>query len=361
MSVELLAVADLEQRIALCPGLAPVFERNDKTAFTDGHIELFEDESGRKGKFVGRVHAQIRGKSIPRNRRRVWTHTISRVDLEGFLKLNTTVLFMVNLAKRSPAKGSVEFLPHYVTLSPFKLRRILDDMGPQQRSKSVTLKPLPSENAELWLVVHFAKETQRESVDLGFDPAFLQNLAAFKVISDEKLDFDSPLSLRHEERNFSIFALLSNGSSFAIHAELDLIPQEFEPRSFPRAFSAGGSVFDSVTVRRVKSSTLEFSVSEGIQLTHTESENGSHGALSWSPRKHVSEALKDLNFVLASWEASGFSVGGEFTRFEFGIPDNHEALVDYHRKLTKVSEVVTHFGADPELIEIEAISDRQLQ
>ena len=53
MDIETLAVAEIASLVARCPHLKPVISTNDKTVFTDGHIEVYQG--------LGQTKAEWRG------------------------------------------------------------------------------------------------------------------------------------------------------------------------------------------------------------------------------------------------------------------------------------------------------------
>ncbi|GAB2548148.1 hypothetical protein [Leucobacter ruminantium] len=359
MNVELLAISDLEQKIASCLNLEPYFDRNDKTPFTDGHIDIYETKSRSKGHFVGRVTAQIKGQQIPKKRRRTASFSIKRVDLEGFVRLKTTVLFLVNFVQRPRDGHGAVFLPHYVTLSPFKLRQILEDMSPKQATKAVQLKKLPTDEAGIEQVVRFAKETQLESPELGFDPDIFEKASALTVFSDEPLDFSGPIALRREETNFTLVVTTIAGGRIAIPGEFDLIPQDLEPEIVPLVFGAGGVTYSAVTRSRIDEETVELRLSDALSFTMKDPELGLRGAMSWTSQEFLADALRDLTFIMHSWENSGFEVDGQKVTFEFSKPENHEEMREYRDHLAKLSSVLLHFGADPALVALDEITPNQ--
>lgn len=361
MNVELLAISDLEQRLASCSNLEPYFDRNDKTPFTDGHIDIYETESRSKKQFVGRVTAQIKGEQIPKKRRKAASFKIKRVDLEGFVRLKTTVLFLVNYVQRLRGGQNLSYSPHYVTLSPFKLRQILDGMSPGQASKAVRLKELPTDEVGIEQVVRFAKETQLESPELGFDAGVFEKASALTVFSDEPLDFSGPINLRREETNFSLVITTTSGGRVAIPGEFDVIPADYEPSTVPLVFSAGDVTYDSVTRRRIDEETVELRLSEALSLTMKDPELDIQGSMTWTSPKYLGHALRDLSFIISSWDNSGFEIDGKKVTFEFGRPENHAEMREYHDHLEKLSAVLAHFGADPTFVAIDQISSKQHQ
>lgn len=359
MNTELLAISDLEQRLASCSNLEPYFDRNDKTPFTDGHIDIYETESRSKKHFVGRVTAQIKGEQLPEKRRRIASFSIKRVDLEGFMELKTTVLFLVNFVQCTSGGQGTKFSPHYVTLSPFKLRQILNEMNPNQGTKSVRLKRLPADEEGLEQVVRFAKETQLESPELGFDPGILEKTSTLTVFSDEHLDFSGPLALRRSETNFSLVATTMSGGRIAIPGEFDLIPREYEPEPVPLVFSAGGVVYDSVRRRRVDNETVELRLNDALSFTIKDPELGLQGTMTWTPQEHLADALNDITFILQTYNDSGFDIDGQKNTFQFGQPENHSEMQEYRVHLAKLASILEHFGADPALVALDKVTPSQ--
>lgn len=58
------AVRKIGKMIDSCAHLEGFFSENDKTTFTDGHIDISNDASGAKRSFGGRVNVQIKGRKV---------------------------------------------------------------------------------------------------------------------------------------------------------------------------------------------------------------------------------------------------------------------------------------------------------
>ena len=63
MDTEALAVAKIQGMVARCPHLKPFVASNDKTPFTDGHIDVYSALGQKKADWLGRVSVQVKGRA----------------------------------------------------------------------------------------------------------------------------------------------------------------------------------------------------------------------------------------------------------------------------------------------------------
>lgn len=120
VNVEKAAVNKLESLLLECRHLDPYIDTNDRTPFTDGHIEIYSSGSHEKRNFIGKVSVQVKGRTIPKSGK--WTPSIpiSRVDVDGYLKEGGVLYFVVFVNPRTRTKK-----PFYTNLSPYRIRDIL--------------------------------------------------------------------------------------------------------------------------------------------------------------------------------------------------------------------------------------------
>lgn len=69
--------------VARCPHLKPVISTNDKTVFTDGHIEVYQGIAQTKAEWRGRVAVQVKGRTGRLGKGKLPRHSISRDDLRA--------------------------------------------------------------------------------------------------------------------------------------------------------------------------------------------------------------------------------------------------------------------------------------
>lgn len=96
MDVENLAVARIVTMLSRCPHLGPQIAANDKTLFTDGHVEVYDGLAKTKKDWRGRVSVQVKGHS---RRGKLNSFAIPRVDLLAYQKDSGVLYFVVLVDK----------------------------------------------------------------------------------------------------------------------------------------------------------------------------------------------------------------------------------------------------------------------
>lgn len=84
MDVEALAVAKIGGMLARCQHLKAFIPTNDKTPFTDGHIDLYTGLRQSKADWRGRVPIQVKGRTRRSKKTSSPTHPITRTDLRAY-------------------------------------------------------------------------------------------------------------------------------------------------------------------------------------------------------------------------------------------------------------------------------------
>ena len=116
VDVEALAVAEIIALVARCPHLQPVISTNDKTVFTDGHIEVYQGLGQTKAVWRGRVPVQVKGRTGRLGKGKMPKHPISRDDLVAYQN-NSGVLCFHVIVECKTGKAT----PFYRLLSPFAI------------------------------------------------------------------------------------------------------------------------------------------------------------------------------------------------------------------------------------------------
>lgn len=135
MNVEKAAVNKLESLLLECTHLDPYIDTNDRTPFTDGHIEIYSSESREKRNFIGKVSVQVKGRTIPKSGKWGPSISISRVDLDGYLKDGGVLYFVVFIDPRTRTRK-----PFYTNLSPYRIRDILGNIPAAQKRSDCSVK-----------------------------------------------------------------------------------------------------------------------------------------------------------------------------------------------------------------------------
>ena len=161
MSVELLAVNAVSDRIAACPRLTPEIASGDRTPITDGHIDFYTSEKHSKKTHEGRVPVQVKGrvtKAKIRATRDTQSFPVEREVLRFFRNHGGGVYFYVPMRE-----GGAQREIFYAILLPFKIDHLLGEGSGAQKTFSIKLTRLPTETSKVEGIVRLAWNGRSQS------------------------------------------------------------------------------------------------------------------------------------------------------------------------------------------------------
>lgn len=358
MDVETLAVAEVNGLVAMCPHLIPLISSNDKTPFTDGHIDVYRGLTRSKEEWEGRVTVQVKGKTTGRAGKPPKSYPIPRTDLDAY-KSDSGLLYLV--VSIDPSSGDKQ--TYYALLSPFGIERILARASPKTKRISVPLKVFPSAPEEIERLVWVALKTREQRPSMGDVSSQFPKMQSLTLYSARDMSFDEPVSLIPNESDYALVLNTSDGLSLPLGGELRIFPPSYMPRTVDMAVSCGGIAYEEVVVRQIGDKTLELKLSAGLTLQL----NLTPGVLSIQAAFTLSDSFierwKVLEFHEALREGHPLVIGEQSS--EILISDdsdvNQRGHLDYLRKL---GALFKKLEIDPHLIkwdEIDATHHKRLQ
>ena len=352
MDVEALAVAEITARVARCPRLKPVITLNDKTLFTDGHIDLFETGEQTKANFIGRVQVQVKGRRGLL--RREPKHPIARSDLLAFQKESGVLYFVVRVDERQD-----RHIAYYVNLSPFAIRKLLNGVPEGQATISVPIKKLPSDVKSLERIAWVALKTRSENVEVGFDPVVMENLESITLHSAVPLDLEEPLVLTTGEDDFALVFNTTGGLSLPVGGHFQVFPGGYTPTQTNARVSCGEVVYEGTTNRRLDKDTVEVALSEGLKLVVNTAAEPPAINCTLTLEPFLRARLKALEFFLALMDSNELRMDNfRFAELSAGSADD-PWLRSHADGLRELAQVLASMEVDLDLINVDEITSDQ--
>lgn len=355
MDVEQLAVNKISDVISGCPRLKANIAHNDKTPFTDGHVDIYT-HAGRhtKRNFHGRVPVQVKGRTeLLKSSRRI-SFPISRTDLHGHLKDRGVLYFVVHI---DPASG--ERAAYYSVLSPFKIDELLREAPSKKSWISVWMEPLPTDPDRLEALLAFAYQSRSEDLEMRASQATLESIQEITVHAASELDIDKPLTLKHSERDFSVVITAADGTKMPADGVFLFTPAEYVGVPTEHVVRSDNFEFRNPVHKRIDEHTVELKLSAGLRMRFRNHRAGSGGDISLNLQSNLAARLSDVGFFLACMESSGFEVDGRRFRIELSEGDEDEDLRAHFSFLTKLRELFLYLAADISLVDLEDITQGQ--
>lgn len=158
-SIESLAVGPVRDAISRCPYAKEDIKTNDKSPSWDGDIYIYSKEGKKKDDLLGIIHSQVKGKEVDTLSSSTITYPVEITDLKNYLNNGGALFFVVEIDPNDNRKI------FYSTLLPIKLQIFFDEIKEEQRTKSITLRPFPSEdkNAVATILTNFYIDSHKQT------------------------------------------------------------------------------------------------------------------------------------------------------------------------------------------------------
>lgn len=352
VDVEALAVAKIQAMVARCPHLKPFIASNDKTPFTDGHIDVYSGLAQKKVDWLGRVSVQVKGRSSTGKQPPQTSFGISRVDLLGFQRDSGVLYFYVAVDKRGHCT------PYFALLSPFTIEHYLSDAPKEQATISVTFKRFPNLPDEIERIVALALKTRDQRPSLGYDPDLFQKMQSLTIHSAVELNLDAPLRLTPDELDYAIELTTEGGLTLPVGGELHIYPPTYTERPIDVSIGAGGVTYERVSSRRIDEETVEVRLGPAISLTMRQTGTHAIWNVNYTAKGNFVERLKATRFLIGLIERQGVEING--TSSSLGAAAGEVAarldeLRGHLSSLEELEELFERLGVNGALVDLEEI------
>lgn len=358
-NIETLAVSHVSTILASCPHLSPGIDKNDRTPFTDGHIDLHDaTKDHSKSTFRGRVAAQVKGRALGSKRRKRSSYRLSRSDLEGYLKLRGVLLFVVTI--HTPSN---RYEIDYAILSSFTIRDYLTDLTPRQATTAVKLRPLPNDVGEIERIVSMTNLKQNEAAYLTVDLAHIGEISNFTLHTTADVQLGKPVRLDRREVDYIFECTTEAGLRIPLAGEVELIPSDFFEHDLGATFISGGVEYRDATRKLISTKEVQIRISDGLSIKLSGVSPRDEWTLTITMREKLSHRLSDLRFLFGMIDSCAISINGAIVPVRFGSTSGFEGLRAHLDELSKIEQLFDALGAPCgyfNLIELDTKLMRQL-
>lgn len=355
MNVEQIAVDAVSAQFSRVERLDMEIASKDRTAFTDGHLDLYEDQA-RKSQFQGRIPLQVKG--------RVWrkkvfpdaaSFPLSITDAKGYLVLRGVLLFVV-LVDRKIDRHQV----YARMLTPSFLRNFVLQAG-DQKTQVVHLSRIPETSDAKIALVSFAIEASRESAPITFDPILFERGLNLTIYSPSPLDFSRPVDLGYADLDTNDHSLLvrtEDGLTGTLDGFLTVYPADYVEHDLPFSVSAGDAIFETPRGRKVDADTLHIVLNESLSIDLSRSGKQLSGKVNLTETGTFSGYLDAIDFFLGACDKRAFTIGNVNAPFSVGEVGNLDGLRAKQRQLRKFREVFEVLGVREESIALVDLDEK---
>lgn len=355
MDVETLAVSELNILLAKCPHLRAYITVNDKTPFTDGHVDIYEGLILDKEHWRGRVPVQVKGRTRFGKPKQSMQFSVSRVDLAAFQR-DSGVLYFVAAVDGTSGVGTV----YYLNLSPAAIEWKLQSAATDQANLAFSFSRLPDDPVQVERIVAMALKTRDQKVSLGFDSSLFEKLQSITLHSAQDLDLSNPVTLTPGDSDFAVEMKTAGGMTVPLVGELRIFPSSYLDHVVEMPLSSGGVTYDAPTVKQLSESETEVKLGDGLAMTLRERPEGITGSINLTlGGKLLRERIKAIVFYLALVETESLTVGSAETRFQASGHTHDDELRSHLKALRELQEILEVLRIDPDVLDISHIDDSQ--
>jgi len=347
-------VTEIAGLVARCPHLKPVISTNDKTVFTDGHIEVYQGLRQTKGEWRGRVPVQVKGRTGRLDKGKLPKHPISRDDLRAYQR-ESGVLFFYVVVDGKTGKTT----PYYRLLSPFAIESILRNAPKGKTRVPVQMGALPTDAEAFERLVTLALMTRAQNPSMGFDPILFDKAESFTLHAAAAINFDEPQVLAPEVTDFALVLNTSDGMSIPLEGEFHILPSSYQEQTLEVATSSGAFKYDTAVSKRVSEADVEVRISEGIELSFHREDGAISAGVHLTLERTLSGRLKTLGFFTSLLDTKVLSIGGNAVPIEITQDGDDDWIRRHLEYLRWLTELLEHLGVDTTLIEPDHIDEHQ--
>lgn len=355
MDVETLAVSELNILLAKCPHLRAYITVNDKTPFTDGHVDIYEGLILDKEHWRGRVPVQVKGRTRHGKPKQSMQFSVSRVDLAAFQR-DSGVLYFVVAIDGVSGVGTV----YYLNLSPAAIEWKLRGAANDKPSLALSFSRLPNDPAQVERIVAMALKTRDQKVSLGFDSSLFEKLQSITLHSAQDLDLSSPVTLTPGDSDFAVEMKTVGGMTVPLVGEFRIFPPSYLDHVVEMPLSSGGVTYEAPTVKQLSESETEVKLADGLTMTLRQSPLGITGSINLALSDTLlRERIKAIEFYLGLVETESLTVGSVETRFQASGHKHDDELRSHLRALRELGQILEVLAIDPATLDITLIDDSQ--
>lgn len=355
--VERAAVGMLNSLMLTAPLLEDHLNVNDKTPFTDGHVDLYSDPSRTKSDFIGRVNIQVKGASLGKKEREPKSFNLDVVDLAGYEKLAPVVLFVGYFSRVSLLDGTLK----YAILNRFRISEMTSSLGPSQKSVAVETRVIEHGGDQLQKIFDLAWAARSE-IKLSTDNLLIGDGGGeLRLLSSDDIDLSRPFSLKRRTDNFLLLGRDLDGDDVVLDGDFEVLPSDYIEHEILIESSTRTIQFDRIRRVRISPKKVRSTLGSGISIELDEGESGWSVSFNLTGCGSLLDRWKDAVFFSEAMASSGFSFGGNFIEFG-GDPNGSLSELDVQvRELTDLVDACSVLGVDPARVDYESVIRAQAE
>ena len=353
MSTETEAVAEITKIMNRCPHLEAVFDTFDRVPLTDGHIDLYA--SGRRATtdYRDRIPVQIKGRS--RARKPPMSFSLGTAALRAHQNNGGVLLFVVDIDLRGERNE-----PKYAILTPFEIRRILENASEDQKTISIALSKLPRLPGAVERIVEVAIAGKRQNPRQRTDMRIFETMKKITLFTVEETTYREPTSLTPGDTVFAMEITTESGDRVPVDGGIEVVPQDYVPHDRRIRISSGAAVFERATVQRLTHDTSRITWEGGLSLDLGETPANPELTLTVEFSNNFAARKRAIEFLVGLVDSDELHIGDHVLRHH-GLSmekvTETEELRDHLAFLGRLDELFIALSVDGALVDLGGLTD----
>lgn len=319
--IEDIAIHAVKDFFLPCDTIEMFIASNDKEPTWDGHFYLYNDGDGRKEHLIGRVAAQIKGKTIKQFKEKGFKYPVDMADLKAYLHEGT---FYIVIQEKD-----LETKIFYRDLTPVLVRNIIK-AHKGQKSARILMLPFPesykeAENYLRQFLIDCRMQTSfADAEPFTFEDLKTYGITAFsftKAIKDKTI----PSMIAVTQKPLYVYANIGD----KIKVPLGDGPMEMTfAKDVPSAISVNGKTYYTHYKSKIEKGHATLYIGNCLAVTIEPKDDGIT-SISYKFEtniKSLRNAVNDANFITNLAKYKAITIGSK----ELVIPQNfNQNFIDY--------------------------------
>lgn len=353
MDAEILGISRINTMVSRCPHLKAFLTANDKTPFTDGHIDMYNGLSRSNHEWRGRVDVQVKARSRALSKKAP-AYSMPKTALAAFRELSGVLYFVVTVDAKS---GKTR--PYYALLSPFTIEHLLTSTPEEYDEVSVPLKPFPNDPQAIERIVALAHQSHAQNPATGFDSALMERFESITIYASSDLDFSAPIELRPGEIDYALELRTVDNMIVPLDGALHIYPPEYTAREVAVQTTSGEITYESMTVRRTSRNSIEARLSSSLAFVFSNVPGNERTNVTVTLEPTLAGRCKSLEFFAALLETRSFTIDGRRSHLDVTSQKEFSDLYDHLKTLRALTELFLLLGVDTRLVDLDEMNENQ--
>ncbi len=343
--------------LSRCPKLIPYITQNDKTPSWDGEIYLYSSLEKKKKNISGTCKVQVKGTykdSKPTIFDKTLSYPIETSDLNNYLRDGGVVYFVVVVSGGldDPYNyTSYNYTIYYASLLPYDIKKLLDTITPEQKTKSVSLSRFPEKPIQIENIIEdfiFNKGKQYSTYQESATVQLFNDGGQYNIFINNKMPLVSRLP-RYVYKRYANNISVAVGKIVIKGIGIDNLNLVVRIDGKPYFHNVHLDIAKNNKIRRII-------LNHGL---HIVMKNKTRYRINLKKNSTIDEYIQNLEFMVALKSSKEIDIGGIIQGESPQIDDEENSLNNELLFFKKIQELLRYLHVKKDVL-ISKLTDKNL-